>query len=85
MSKRAEFDIKNGKKEEGKHAKIKAKMIRNLTSRRRPVRVVEKILQRKTNNSFQGELNFIPCFRVSERLPSKLSNLDIKKMNLEHY
>ena len=52
MLKRAEFDIKNGKKEEGKHAKIKAKMIRNLTSRRRPVRVVEKILKRKTNNSF---------------------------------
>ena len=52
MSNKAEFDIKNSKKEEGKHAKIKAKMIRNLTSRRRPVRVVEKILQRKTNNSF---------------------------------
>ena len=50
--KRVEFDIKNGKKEEEKHAKIKAKMIRNLTSRCRPVRVVEKILQRKTNNSF---------------------------------
>ena len=52
MLKRAELDIKNGREEERKHAKIKAKMIRNLTSRRRPVRVVEKILQRKTNNSF---------------------------------
>ena len=52
MSKRAEFDIKNGKKEEGKHAKIKVKMIRNLTNRRRSVRVAEKILQQKTNNSF---------------------------------
>ena len=85
MSKRAEFDIKNGKKEEGKHAKIKAKMIRNLTSRRRPVRVVEKILQRKTNNSFYKELNFTTCFRLSEKLLSKSSNLELKKMNLEHY
>ena len=33
MLKRAELDIKNGRKEEGKHAKIKAKMIRNLMNR----------------------------------------------------
>ena len=84
MLKRAEFDIKNGKKE-GKHAKIKAKMIRNLTSRHRSVRVTKKILQQKTNYIFYKELNFAPCFRVSERLISKLSNLDLKKMNLEHY
>ena len=47
MLKRAEFDIKNGRKEEGKHAKIKAKMIRNLTSQHRSARVARKILQRK--------------------------------------
>ena len=52
MLKRAEFDIKNGKKEERKRAKIKAKMIRNLTNRHRSVRVAKKILQQKTNNSF---------------------------------
>ena len=85
MLKRAELDIKNGRKEEGKHAKIKTKMIRNLTSQHRSARVARKILQRKTNNSFCKELNFVHCFRASERLISKLSNLDLKKMNLEHY